>query len=174
MAGSVNRVILIGRVGSDPDYHKFPNGGEMIDFSLATSESWRDQQSGERKEKTQWHKVKVTGEGLVKVVKDFVRKGSLVNVIGMIEYETWEKDGEKKYATKIAVKPIGGSLNLLESKGDGEARGGGGERRDDRRQDYGAQRGGSAPSQGARPGTGSTGFSRDLDDDIPFAPEWRG
>ena len=164
MAGSVNRVILIGRVGDDPEYHKFPSGGEMATFSLATSESWRDQQSGERREKTSWHKVKVTAEGLVKVVRDFVRKGDLVNVIGSIDYETWEKDGKKNYATKIAIKPIGGVLNILSSKnskGDGE------QRRDDRRQDYGSQRAGGSSSSGSH-SSGSTGYSRDLDDDIPF------
>lgn len=173
MAGSVNRVILIGRVGDDPDYHKFPSGGEMCTFSLATSETWRDQ-NGERREKTSWHKVKVTAEGLVKIVREYVRKGDLINVIGSIDYETWEKDGKKNYATKIAVKPIGGALNILSSKngrGDGDSDAGG--RRDDRRQDYGSQSRGGAPSQGARPGSGSTGVSRDLDDDIPFAPEWR-
>lgn len=165
MAGSVNRVMLIGRVGADPDYHRFQGGGEMIDFSLATSESWRDRNTGERKEKTQWHKVKVTNEGLIKVVKDYVRKGMLVGVEGSIEYESWEKDGERKYATKIAVKAFGGNIMLLDSRkdGDGERQGGG--RKDDRgSRSYGDQRGGGQQSGG--PSGGS--FSRDLDDDIPF------
>ncbi|SOC37042.1 single-strand binding protein [Rhizobium subbaraonis] len=174
MAGSVNKVVLVGRVGADPDYHRFQHG-ELVDFSLATSETWRDRTTGERKEKTQWHKVKVSAEGLVKIAKDFIRKGSHVYVEGMVEYESWEKDGERKYATKIHVKAFHGSIQLLDKR-DGDN---GGERRqsDSRGSSSGgrsANSGGSSNygGSGGSPGRGSS-FSRDLDDDIPFAPEWR-
>lgn len=170
MAGSVNKVVLIGRVGADPDYHRFQGGGEMVDFSLATSETWRDRSTGERREKTQWHKVKVSAEALVKIAKDYVRKGSHVYVEGMVEYESWEKDGERKYATKIHVKAFHGSLQLLDKRENGD--GGNDRRQSESRGSASGSRSGSSGGSGGIPGRGSS-FSRDLDDDIPFAPEWR-
>jgi single-strand DNA-binding protein len=168
MAG-INKVIIVGRVGKDPETRNFPSGGEMAEFSIATSETWRDKTTGERKEKTEWHNIKILNDGLVKnVVRPYVSKGSLVGIEGELQTEQWEKNGEKRYSTKVVVGAFRGTLYLLGNKDDN----GGGSRRDD---DRGNSRS-SGGSQGNRPGNGGTGggsFSHDMDDDIPFAPEFR-
>lgn len=158
MAGSVNKVILVGRVGQDPETRNIRRNTdfEIAEFSLATSKSWRDRNTGERKEKTEWHKVKVMNDGLVKaVVRPYVKKGSLLYIEGELETESWEdrQSGQKRYATKVAVNSFGGQLSLI-GGGDGERQGGG--RRDDR--------GSNQKSGGSRPGD----TSREIDDDIPF------
>lgn len=169
MAGSLNKVLLIGRVGKDPETRRLGRGNdapEIAEFSLATSDTWRDRNSGERKEKTEWHNVKIMSEELVKkVVRPYVKKGTLLYLEGKVETESWEDrdSGQKKYATKIVVPMYGGVLNIIS----------GGIERDGDRQDDRGSSGGSRSSGGGRPGNGGGGFSRDLDDDIPFAPEWR-
>lgn len=167
MAG-MNSVHLVGRVGQDPDYRRFDNGGELIEISLATSETWRDRNSGERKEKTQWHRVKVTNENVVKIAREYVRKGDLIGVEGKLEYRQWEKEGQKHTSAEIVID-FGGKLHLLGSAngGDGNSRGsssssGRSERRND---DYGSRPSGNGGGSQQR---GSTNYSRDLDDDIPF------
>lgn len=165
MAG-INKVHLVGRVGNDPETRNFNSGGQVAEFSLATSETWKDKSSGERKEKTQWHKIKVLNEGLIdNVIRRYVNKGDLVGVDGELQYEQWEKDGQKHTTAKIVITAFRGTLYLLGSKEDSQAGGNdrGGSRRDDRGSDSRSQ-----SSGGGRPSSNTL-----LDDEIPFAPEWR-
>lgn len=114
MSGSVNKVILLGNVGRDPEIKSFPNGGMIASFSIATSERWTDKQSGEKKERTEWHTVVARREGLVRVVENYVRKGSKVFVEGELQTREWtDKDGQKRYSTEVVLTPFGGSLTLL-------------------------------------------------------------
>lgn len=162
MAGSVNKVILIGRVGQDPETKNIGRGEpfEIAEFSLATSKTWRDRGSGERKEKTTWHRVKIMNDGLVKgVVRPYVKKGSLLYIEGELEVEQWEKDGEKRSATKVVVSSFGGSLHIVGGNGDGDRQGG--NRQESRRDDYGSRSQGGGQRQQS-----SGGF--DADDDVPF------
>lgn len=164
MAG-MNSVNLVGRVGQDPDFRQFPNGGgSVIEFSLATSETWRDKHSGEKKEKTQWHRIKILNENVIKIARDYVKKGDLVGIEGTLEYRQWEKDGQKHTMAEIVVGMFNGKLHLLGSSGDGEGRSGGSSRRDDDRGSRGYDRGRDdrgGSSKASRP-------APDYDDDIPF------
>lgn len=173
MAG-INKVILVGRVGQDPDVRRFSNGNQVAEFSLATSKEWRDRQSGERKSKTTWHKIKVLNDTLIEnVIRPYVNKGSLIGIEGELEVEEWEKDGQKRQATKVSVGAFGGSLYLLGNKDDN----GGGDRgsrsRDDDRGSRSSNRN-SDNERGQSSGGYRGGFTGDIDDEIPFAPEWRG
>lgn len=150
MAGSVNKVILIGALGADPEVKSFQSGGKIANLRLATSESWKDRQSGERKERTEWHSVVINGDGLVGVAERYLRKGSRVYIEGQLRTRKWQdQNGNDRYSTEIVVAGIGGSLVML-----GDPKGG-----QDRR-----------PDQAQKPAGGSSGqdFSADLDDDIPF------
>lgn len=158
MAGSVNKVILIGRVGKDPDIRTMNSGDRVASFSLATSETWRDKQSGERKEKTEWHNVVIFNENLVKVVENYVKKGAAIYVEGALQTRKYEKEGTDRYVTEVVLKAFNGSLTLLGSKSDNE---GGGERREQRQQG-----GGDGYSGGGGGGGRKEGY--DLNDDIPF------
>lgn len=161
MAG-MNSVHLTGRVGGDPDYRRFQSGGELIEFSLATSETWRDKNSGEKREKTQWHRIKITNENVIKVAREYVRKGDLVGIEGQLEYRQWEKDGHKHTTAEVVVG-FTGRLHLLGSASGGGTENRGSSRRDDdrgssqRRDD----RGGGQQSR-------QSNYARDMDDDIPF------
>jgi single-strand DNA-binding protein len=118
MAGSVNKVILVGNVGKDPETRTFPNGGKVANFSIATSESWKDKQSGERKERTEWHRVAVMNENLVGIVEKYVRKGSKLYIEGQLETRKWtDKNGNEKYTTEVVLRPFRGEITLLDSKG---------------------------------------------------------
>lgn len=169
MAGSLNKVQLIGHLGQDPEIRRTQDGRAIANFSVATSESWRDRNSGERKEKTEWHKVVVFNEGLAKIAEQYLKKGAKVYVEGQLQTRKWEKDGIDRYATEIVLQGFGSTLTMLDgrnSNGDGDggrsssSNSGGG-----RSQSYGDQsgRGDSRGSSG-----GGSNFSRDLDDDIPF------
>ncbi len=152
MAGSVNKVILVGNLGRDPEVRTFPNGGKVVNLSIATSESWRDKATGERKERTEWHKVSITNEALAKVAEQYLTKGSTVYIEGQLETRKWtDQTGVEKYSTEIAVRPFRGELTLLGGKG-----GGGDDDRDTGRSD---------PARQAPPSQGSA-----MDDEIPFAP----
>ncbi len=117
MAGSVNKVILVGNMGTDPEIRSMQSGDRVANFSLATSESWKDK-SGERQEKTQWHKVVVFNQNIIGILEKYTAKGSKIYVEGQIETRTWEKDGVKQYSTEIVIKPFNGSVTLLDSKSD--------------------------------------------------------
>lgn len=153
MAG-INKVLIVGRVGKDPEIRSFNNGDKVANFSIATSETWRDKGSGERKEKTTWHNIAVRNQGTVKIVEDYVSKGSLVGVFGQLENREWEKDGIKRYATEVVIAPFNGELYLLGGKSDG-----------DRSESQ------SSRSQKAS-GGGSGGYAA-MDEEIPFEMSWR-
>ena len=157
MAGSVNKVILVGNLGQDPEVRSFQNGGKIASLRIATSESWKDRNTGERKERTEWHTVAIYSEPLVRVAEQFLKKGSKVYVEGQLETRKWQdQQGNDRYSTEVALRPFSSELHMLDGKAGGSAG-------DDRGNGYGA--GGSPSSQpSGRP---------DFDDDIPFAMEWR-
>jgi len=152
MAGSVNKVIIVGNLGRDPESKAFSNGNKVVNLRIATSESWKDKQSGERKEKTEWHSVAIFNEGLGNVAEKFLRKGSKVYIEGALQTRKWQdQSGNDKYSTEIVLQGFNSVLTML----DGPS-GKGGNSSDS------ASGGSSAPAGNAR------GFSDDLDDDVPF------
>lgn len=158
MAGSVNKVILVGNVGQDPEVRQFPNGGQVCNFSLATSENWKDKNTGERREKTEWHRVSVFSEGLIRVIQSYVKKGSKLYIEGQLETRKWQdRDGNDKYTTEVVLRGYGGTLTMLDSR---NSSGGGGYS-----QDQAGYGGGGGPRQMEGP---PQDFSADLDDEIPF------
>jgi single-strand DNA-binding protein len=166
MAG-VNKVILVGRLGKDPESKTFANGGTVVQFTMATSENWRDKQSGERKEKTEWHNIVIRNENIGRVATQYLRKGSEVYIEGAISTRKYtDQSGAERYITEIVVGPFKGELSLIGGR-DG---GGGGGRSDD----FGGGYGGGAPGGGgfggapAGGGKRSGAFDDDLDDDVPF------
>ncbi|MCB2115479.1 MAG: single-stranded DNA-binding protein [Rhodobacteraceae bacterium] len=160
MAGSVNKVILIGNLGRDPEVRSFPNGGKVCNLRIATSETWRDRQSGERKEKTEWHSVAIFSEGLVKVAEQYLKKGSKVYLEGQLETRKWQdQSGADRYSTEVVLRNFGSTLVMLDGR-DGGGSGGGYD--EDRSGGYG---GGSSSGGGYG---GQQGSRQDLDDEIPF------
>jgi single-strand DNA-binding protein len=163
VAGSVNKVILVGNLGKDPESRSFQNGGEVVSFSVATSESWKDRTSGERKEKTEWHNVSIFSEGLARVAKSYLRKGSKVYLEGQLETRKWQdQSGNDRYSTDVVLRNFNSSMVLLDkNEGGGGSRGGGGSYEDD----FSGSAGGSSRPQ-SRPQPAA--FDTDLDDDVPF------
>jgi single-strand DNA-binding protein len=163
VAGSVNKVILVGNLGKDPESRSFQNGGEVVSFSVATSESWKDRTSGERKEKTEWHNVSIFSEGLARVAKSYLRKGSKVYLEGQLETRKWQdQSGNDRYSTDVVLRNFNSSMVLLDkNEGGGGSRGGGGSYEDD----FSGSAGGSSRPQ-SRPQPAA--FDADLDDDVPF------
>ena len=176
MAGSVNKVILVGNLGRDPEVRSFQNGGKVVNLRIATSETWRDKATGERKERTEWHSVAIFNENIAKIAEQYLRKGSKVYVEGQLETRKWQdQSGADRYSTEVVLRPYTGSLTLLDGReggggGGGDERGGGGGGYPEDR-GYGDERGGSgggnAPRSGGGSGGGGGGRS-DLDDEIPF------
>lgn len=152
MAGSVNKVILIGNLGRDPEIRSFQNGGRVASFSLATSDTWKDKATGERKERTEWHRVSVLNDKLVEVVERYVKKGSKLYIEGQLETRKYtDKDGQEKYTTEVVLRPFRGEITMLDSAG-------------------GSRSGASVPpptEDQAFSGPSSSGGA-DLDDSIPF------
>lgn len=177
MAGSVNKVILVGNLGRDPEVRALQNGGKVCNLAVATSETWKDQ-SGERKERTEWHKVVIYNENLAGVAERFLKKGSKVYLEGQLQTRSYEQNGEKKYVTEVVLQRYRGELTMLDGRGEGGGdRGGssygggdddfgGGERSGGGRSSGGGY-GGSGSSSGGMGGGGRKGGG-DLDDDIPF------
>ncbi len=166
MAGSVNKVILIGNLGRDPEIRTMQSGGRVCNLSLATSETWRDKASGERKERTEWHRVVVFNDNLVKLCESYLRKGSKIYVEGQIETRKWQdQSGQEKYSTEIVLRPFRGEINMLDTRAGGGGGGGGaGGSSSGPDDDYG---GGGASYGGGRSGGGPSSAG-DIDDDIPF------
>lgn len=163
MAGSVNKVILIGNLGKDPEARSMNNGGEVVSFSIATSENWNDKASGERREKTEWHNIVIFNENLGRIAKQYLRKGSSVYVEGQLQTRKWQdQSGNDRYTTEIVLQRFRGELTLLGGRGDGQGAGQGGGSRDWGGDDGG--RGNFAGSGGGAP----KAFDSDLDDDVPF------
>lgn len=125
MAGSVNKVIIIGNVGNDPEIKTMQSGDKVVNLSIATSESWKDKATGERKENTQWHRVVIFNQGLVNVCENYVKKGAKLYIEGQLETRSWEQNGEKKYATEVVLRPYRGELTMLDSRNSGAGAGGG-------------------------------------------------
>jgi single-strand DNA-binding protein len=158
MAGSVNKVILIGNLGADPEIRRLPDGRPVANLRIATSESWRDKASGERKEKTEWHRVVIFNEGLCRIVEQYVKKGSKVYLEGQLQTRKYtDKDGVEKYSTEVVLQGFNSQLTMLDSRA-----GGGSEISDD---NFGSQ--GAMPAR--KPAMAGAGGKRgDLDDEIPF------
>jgi single-strand DNA-binding protein len=179
MAGSVNKVILIGNLGKDPEIKSFQNGGKIANFSIATSEQWKDKMSGERKERTEWHNITISGDGLVGVVERYLKKGSKVYIEGSLRTRKWQdRDGNDRYTTEVVVAGMSGSLTMLDgAPGGGGGRSGGNDGWGNGGGNGGGSGGGSSWDQGGgAPAGGGTGgsaggrapFDDDLDDDVPF------
>ncbi len=171
MAG-VNKVILVGNLGADPESKTFSNGNEVVNFTVATSETWKDRE-GNRQEKTEWHKVAIFNEHLAKVAKNYLKKGSKVYLEGKVETRKWQdNNGQDKYTTEIIIPKFRGELVLIDSRGGGGG-GGGGYGGDEGGSDFGG-RGGGGSSFGSGGGGSRSGskpppaFDSDLDDDVPF------
>ncbi len=170
MAGSVNKVILIGNLGKDPEARSMNNGGEVVSFSIATSENWNDKASGEKREKTEWHNIVIFNENLGRVAKQYLRKGSSVYVEGQLQTRKWtDQSGADRYTTEVVLQRFRGELTLLGGR-DGGGQSGGGQSGG-----YGNEdRGGGNPFGGSSGGAGGGGrsapgaFDSDLDDDVPF------
>ena len=162
MAGSINKVILVGNLGRDPEIRSMQNGGRVCNLSVATSESWNDKQSGERKEKTEWHRVVIFDERLVEVCEKYLRKGRKVFVEGQLQTRKWQdQSGQDKYSTEVVLQRFRGELQILDSNREGGGGGGGG---------MGEEPGGGGPPSGGG-GGGAPPRARkggELDDDIPF------
>jgi len=169
MAGSVNKVILVGNLGKDPEIKSFANGGRIANFSIATSENWRDKASGERREKTEWHNVVINNDNLVPIAEKFLRKGSKIYVEGALQTRKWQdRDGNDRYTTEVVIGRFNGTLVLLDGRGDGGGAGSGDSGGyDDAPRSSAPAFGGGAAKKPAM-GGGGGGFSDDLDDDVPF------
>jgi len=169
MAGSVNKVILIGNLGRDPEIRSLQDGNKVANLSLATSDTWRDKNTGERRERTEWHRVVIFDERLCEVAEKYLRKGSKIYIEGQIQTRKWQdQSGQDKYSTEVVLNRFRGTLTMLDSRRDSEGGGGG---------DYGGGGGGGgdygggggAPSGGGGSGGGGPAPSGgDLDDEIPF------
>ena len=174
MAGSVNKVILIGNLGADPEIKSFQNGGKIANIRIATSESWKDRMTGERKERTEWHNVVINGDGLVGVVERYLKKGSKVYIEGSLRTRKWQdRDGNDRYTTEVVVAGMGGSLTMLDgASGGGGSRGGGEGWNQGGGSSSGWDQGGGSSGGWNQGGGGSGGgrppFDDDLDDDVPF------
>ena len=126
MAGSVNKVILVGNLGADPEVRNLPSGGKVVNLSVATSENWKDKNTGERREKTEWHRVVIFSEGLARVAESYLRKGSKVYLEGQLQTRKWQdQSGQDKYSTEVVLQGFNSNLTLLDGRGDGDSAGGG-------------------------------------------------
>lgn len=162
MAGSVNKVILVGNLGRDPEVRSFQNGGRVVNLRIATSETWKDRNTGERREKTEWHSVAIFNEALGKIAEQYLRKGSTVYIEGQLETRKWQdQNGQDRYTTEVVVKQFRGELTLLGGRDGGT---GGGDRFGDDPGYGGGDYGSPAPSRSG----GGQGRSSDIDDEIPF------
>ncbi|RYG92194.1 single-stranded DNA-binding protein [Loktanella sp. IMCC34160] len=161
MAGSVNKVILIGNLGRDPEIRNFQNGGKVANLRIATSENWKDRNTGERRERTEWHTVAIFSEPLVRLAEQYLRKGSKVYIEGQLETRKWQdQSGQDRYSTEVVLRPYRGEITMLDGRGDNAAGGGGG---------YSDDRGGYGGGGGYDSGpVGGGGGRSDMDDEIPF------
>ena len=166
MAGSVNKVILIGNLGRDPEVRSFPNGGKVCNLRIATSENWKDRNTGERREKTEWHSVAIFSEPLVRVAEQYLRKGSKIYIEGQLETRKWQdQSGADRYSTEVVLRPYTSTLTMLDGRGDNAGGDGGyGGGSGDGGYDQGYD---NSPAPAAPYGDGSRP-SNDMDDEIPF------
>ena len=165
MAGSVNKVILVGNLGRDPEVRHSQAGAKIVNFSLATSESWKDKNTGERREKTEWHRVVIFSEGLAGIAENYLHKGSKVYIEGSLQTREYEKDGIKRYSTEVVLQGFNSTLTMLDTR-----QGGNGDYAPAGEPAYAAAGGGDAPAPAPAPAGGGGGGAPggDLDDEIPF------
>ena len=163
MAGSVNKVILVGNLGADPEVRRTQDGRPIVNLRIATSDTWRDKNTGERREKTEWHRVVIFSEGLAKIAEQYLKKGSKVYIEGALQTRKWQdKDGQDRYSTEVVLQGFNATLTML----DGRAGGGGGDFASD---DTGSDFGAPAPARQQRqPAMAGAGRRNDMDDEIPF------
>ncbi|AGH98361.1 single-stranded DNA-binding protein [Micavibrio aeruginosavorus] len=165
MAGSVNKVILVGNLGNDPDVRMMQSGGKVVNLSIATSESWKDKNSGERQERTQWHRVVIFNDNLATVAERYLKKGAKVYIEGQLETRKYtDKDGQEKYTTEVVLRPFRGELTMLDSRSGGGSGFGGAN-------DMGSGMGGGADYGSPAPARAASGGGAridDMDDEIPF------
>ncbi len=171
MAGSVNKVIIIGNLGRDPEVRSFANGGKVVNLRIATSETWKDRNTGERRERTEWHSVAIFNEALGRIAEQYLRKGSTVYIEGQLETRKWQdQSGQDRYTTEVVLRPYGGTLTLLGGRGEGGGSAGGNGGYDDR----GGYGGGSSSGGGYgggyddRGGPSGPSSGGGMDDEIPF------
>ena len=168
MAGSVNKVILIGNLGADPEIRSFQNGGKVANLRIATSETWKDKNTGERREKTEWHTVALFSEGLVRVAEQYLKKGSKVYIEGKLQTRKWQdQSGADRYSTEVVVQ-MGGTLTMLDGRSDGAGGGGGGGGGGDYGSGSGGGGGGRSSYNDGGYGGGAPSGGSDMDDEIPF------
>jgi len=171
MAGGINKVIIVGNLGKDPEVRTFANGGKVCNFSVATSESWKDKQTGERKEKTEWHNISIYNEGLAGVAEKYLRKGSKVYLEGKLQTRKWQdQSGNDRYSTDVVLQGFDAKMEMLDSKPVGGGQGGGSNDGWGGGQSGGSSGGGGGWGQtgGSGGGQGGGAFDSDLDDDVPF------
>ncbi|MDG1378091.1 MAG: single-stranded DNA-binding protein [Yoonia sp.] len=176
MAGSVNKVILIGNLGRDPEVRTFGNGGKVCNLRIATSETWKDKNTGERREKTEWHSVAIFNDGLVRIAEQYLRKGSKVYIEGALQTRKYQApDGTDRYSTEVVLQGFGGTLTMLDGRGEGGSQGGGYDGGQGGGGSYGGgdQGGYGGGNQDGGYGGGNSGGSAgggrsDMDDEIPF------
>ena len=161
MAGSVNKVIIVGNLGSDPEVRTFPSGGKVCNFSVATSERWKDKNTGENRDRTEWHRVEITSEPLVRIAEQYLKKGSSVYIEGQLQTQKWQdQSGQDKYTTKVVMRPYSSQLTMLGSRGDSSNNDG---------FNTGGEQSGYDQNSANIEGSGNqTNLSSDLDDEIPF------
>ncbi|WP_427970088.1 single-stranded DNA-binding protein [Altererythrobacter sp.] len=163
MARGINKVILVGNLGADPETRYMPSGSAVTNLSVATSETWKDKQTGEQKERTEWHKVVIFNDNLAKVAEQYLKKGAKVYIEGQLQTRKWtDQNGQDKYTTEIVLQRFRGELQMLDSRGEGEGAYGGGQQR------VSGGYGGNDRSGGGAPSSGGNDFVRDMDDEIPF------
>lgn len=171
MAGSVNKVILVGNLGNEPEVRNLPSGGKVVNLSVATSERWRDRNTGEQREKTEWHRVVIFSEGLAKVAEQYLRKGSKVYIEGQLQTRKWQdQSGADKYSTEIVLQGFNASMVLLDGRGEGGGDSAGGFRGNDEGGGFrGVSNNAGGGGGGRRPSSNAPAFEPGgLDDDIPF------
>lgn len=170
MAGSVNKVILVGNLGADPEIRRTQDGRPVANLRIATSETWRDKNTGERKEKTEWHRVVVFNEGLCKVIEQYLKKGAKVYLEGALQTRKWQdKDGQDRYSTEVVLQGFNSVLTMLDGRGGGSGSSGGDVGSNDDFGSSGASGGFSGGGQRRQPAmAGGGGRGNDMDDEIPF------
>ena len=165
MAGSVNKVILVGNLGADPEVRNLPSGGKVVNLSVATTDSWRDRTSGDRKERTEWHRVVIFNEGLAKVAESYLKKGAKVYLEGSLQTRKWtDQEGKERYSTEVVLQNFNSTLTMLDGRGEGESGGGG--ISSPREVSGGRSEGGRGEAR--RPSAAPAFDAGGMDDDIPF------
>ncbi len=163
MAGSVNKVILVGNLGADPEIRRTQDGKPIANLRIATSESWRDKSTGERRDRTEWHRVVVFSEGLCRVVEQYLRKGSKVYLEGQLQTRKWQdQQGQDRYSTEVVLQGFGATLTMLDGRNSGSGMS------DNSQADYGGGTAGGGYNEPRPPSSGGGGYDKPLDDEIPF------